>query len=139
MQAENIRVAADARRYDQVIVLVGNVHARIRRVDRFAVPYDPMAVRLARAGTIVSLNIRTAGGIAWGCQMKAGFRFEPGKPMPAGAIACEANPIKPEAELRRPPFLSLPASTDAEYSADYNGFFWLGRVTASRPAVSKAE
>lgn len=67
-QAENIRIAATARPYDRVLVLVGNVHARKRPVAHSGVTFDPMAMRLGPASTIVALNMATAGGTTWDCQ-----------------------------------------------------------------------
>ncbi|HEX8062893.1 MAG TPA: hypothetical protein VF535_06725, partial [Allosphingosinicella sp.] len=49
-QAENVRRAAEAKRYDHVLVLVGNLHARKQPVTRGGMSFEPMAMRLAPAG-----------------------------------------------------------------------------------------
>lgn len=134
-QAENIRLAAGARPYDHVLVLVGNVHARKRAMDGGGVAFEPMAMRLGPPDRIVSLNMRVSGGTMWACQLAPGFVFKPGEPMPDKAIVCASHPLRDQPDLSRPPFLSLSAPPGAEEADGYDGFFWLGRVSGSPPAV----
>ncbi len=134
-QAENIRNAADAGRYDRVLVLIGNLHARKEEIARGGFTFRPMAMQLAPASQIVSLNMATAGGTAWSCQMRAGLKPEPGKPITSEMIACAAYPMRSDAPIKRLPFVTLQPLPGRQRDPAYDGSFWLGPVTASPPAV----
>lgn len=90
-QAENIRRAAEAGRYDHVLVLVGNLHARKQPVTRRGVSFEPMAMRLAPAAAITSLNMAGAGGTKWNCVLKPGARLQPGQPLPPDLLDCGSH------------------------------------------------
>ena len=77
-QAENIRTVASSARYDRVLVLTGNAHARLLPVHFGQSTYDAMAMHLAPRGQITSLDMRADAGTTWNCQMTG--RPEPGKP-----------------------------------------------------------
>jgi hypothetical protein len=134
-QAENIRVAAEGRPYDHVLVLVGNLHARKRPVEGRGVVYEPMAMRLAPAAAITSLNMTYAAGTMWNCLMKPGSAFEPGKPPPPGAIDCASHATHGVVDLHRSPFIGLGALPGLDVDDAYDGFFWLGEVSGSPPAI----
>lgn len=131
-QAENIRVAAEARPFDHVIVLVGNFHARKQPFVRGQVSFKPMAMELAAPGQVVSLNMATAGGTAWNCTLRPGVAMEAGKPMPGDAIECGNHPQRGIADLNRPSFMAMGSPSGASDSS-YDGYFWLGRVIGSPP------
>ncbi|MEG3143198.1 hypothetical protein U1839_00910 [Sphingomonas sp. RT2P30] len=134
-QAENIRDAASAQPYDHILVLVGNLHARKRPVDRGGVTFSPMVMQLAPPEAVVSLNMRSAGGTLWNCQLKQGVALEAGKPIPGDAIECGNHPTRDLTDLHRAPFVSLRTFPHEKPDMDYDGFFWTGKVTASPPAV----
>lgn len=134
-QAENIRDAANAQRYDRILVLVGNLHARKRLVDRGNVTFSPMVMQLAPPDAVVSLNMRIAGGTLWNCLLKQDVALEAGKPIPGDAIDCGKHPGRDLTDLHKAPFVSLHAFPHEKPDTDYDGFFWLGKVTASPPAV----
>lgn len=134
-QAENIRTAANARPYDRVLILVGNIHARKLPVDFRGVQFKPMVMQLAPAETIVALNMRTADGSSWGCRLKQGLTPEKGKPLPQGAITCGPYPMKEQLDLHQAPFVALGDFPQEKSDGNYDGFFWLGTVHASAPAV----
>lgn len=134
-QAENIRSAAGARPYDYVLVLVGNVHARKRPVEHLGGAFEPMAMQLGPPETIVSLNMETAGGTAWNCELKPGFKPQPNAPITSDAITCGSKPLSGRVDRQQPPFMALtPLPGESRYP-DYDGVFWLGRVSASPQAV----
>jgi hypothetical protein len=134
-QAENIRHAAGKKRYDHVLVLIGNLHARKRPVERGGATFEPMAMRLAPASAITSLNMAHAGGSMWNCLLKPGAGLEPGKPVTSADVECADHPAKGAVDLHRSPFVSLGAAPGDDDAAAYDGFFWLGKVTGSPPAV----
>ncbi len=134
-QAENIRDAAAARPYDRILVLVGNFHARMRPVDWGGLVFKPMVMQLAEPENIVALEMQTAGGTAWDCGLKPGVVVQPGEPITDDAIECGSHPHAGQADLDRPPFVSLTPFPNASKDEDYDGFFWLGKVSASPPAV----
>lgn len=135
-QAENIRLAADARPYDHVLVLVGNLHARKQPVGTGEDAFRPMAMQLAPPGRIVSLDMLTASGTMWNCIVRADVRVDDAKPIPEDAIDCGDHPHEGRADLRRRPFMALGTPPDAGAEHDYDGFFWVGRVSGSGPAVT---
>jgi len=134
-QAENIRAAASAKPYDYVLVLVGNIHARKRPVERSGVAFEPMAMQLAPATDLVTLNMETAGGTVWNCQLKPGVKPDPKEPIGDDAIACGSYPLRGSADREREPFIELSRPLMTNSDADYDGVFWLGTVSASPPAV----
>lgn len=134
-QAENIRRAADKKSYDHVLVLVGNLHARKQPVARQGATFEPMAMRLAPAAEVTSLNMAHAGGTMWNCLLKPGAVLEPGKPMTSNEIECGSHPAKAPVDLHRPPFVSLGAAPGDSEAAAYDGFFWLGPISGSPPAI----
>ncbi len=133
-QADNIRIAAKARSYDRVLVLVGNAHARKRPIARAGASYAPMAMRLGSPSDTVTLNMLTAGGTAWNCVLKPGVTPNPGVAITRKDIACGSYPFRGLADLHRPAFIKLGALPGAETDPDYDGIFWLGKVSTSPPS-----
>lgn len=131
-QAENIARGAGLANYDQVLVLVGNFHARKGAVNQQGVQFDPMAKRLAQYGRIVSLDMRYAAGSSWNCVLKSGVRAEPGKPLATDSMDCGNHPTNGSPDLRRAPFIELAPSNQGS-SGEYDGFFWVGPISGSPP------
>lgn len=128
-QAENIREAAARRRYDHVLVLAGNIHARKHPVTHATPAFEPMAMRLSRSAFLVTLNMKVAGGTVWTCEPKTNGRDG------EDDSECAAHPAWTDAKLRRKPFIALGALPDQQPDPDYDGVYWLGPVSASPPAV----
>jgi hypothetical protein len=138
MEADNIRRAADAGRYDRILVLVGNLHAAKAPVMRGGARFEPMAMRLAAAEEVISLGMVDGGGTAWGCQLKQGVRLEPSKPLPPGAMDCRSHPLREVYEMGPAPRAALgnPPS-DQPLPFAYDGYIWVGPVTASPPVADQ--
>ena len=136
-QADDIR-RADAGRHDRVLVLVGDLHARKAPVTNGGDTFEPMAIRLAPASAVTSLAMRSAGGTAWTCALRAGFAFQYGKPLPDGAIECAAHPASASATLAGGAVMGLGDAPGARPEPAYDGYFWLGPITASPPQSSPA-
>lgn len=138
MEADNIRRAADAGRYDRILILVGNLHAAKEPVARGGVRFEPMATRLDATENVISLGMVDGGGTAWACQLKPGVTLEPSKPLPPGAMDCRSHPQRavfemgpaPRAALGKPP-------SDQPLPFAYDGYIWLGPITASPPVAPK--
>jgi hypothetical protein len=138
-QAENIRRAAESGRYDHVLILVGNLHARKTPVGDGAAAFRPMAMQLAPAAEITSLNMRASGGSMWNCLARPGARLEPGKPIPPSAIDCGSHDTgRSPVDLGRHAFIRLGAFPGEPADPSYDGFYWLGRVKGSPPAAARS-
>lgn len=139
-QAENIRQAAERGRYDHVLVLVGNLHARKRPVERGGVSYEPMAMRLAPAGQVVSLNMVSGPGTMWNCLLRPGATLTPGVPPNPADIDCALHPTRGVDGMAGPPKLGLRGGKGApQVDPAYDGFYWLGPATGSPPAAVSDE
>lgn len=134
-QAENIRDAANAGHYDRVLVLVGNLHARKTMVGEGEDAFRPMAMQLAPADQIVTLNMVTAGGTMWNCLMRPGVDIAAGKPIPDDAIECASRSTRGEAKLGSRPFMTIGTPDGLVNEGGYDGIFWLGRVNGAEPAL----
>lgn len=136
-QAENIRTA-DAGRYDHVLVLTGNLHARKQPVTRGGARFEPMAMRLAPAAAVTTLDMADAGGTMWNCLLRPGANMPAGKAIAPDAIECGAHPSRGSPDLRRGAFIGLGAAPGRDADPAFDGFFWVGSITASAPAVPGA-
>lgn len=135
-QAENIADAASAGNYDRVIVLVGSFHARRNSVSVGSSQFEPMAMRLAKIGSTISLRMRDAGGSMWNCIAKPGTSLGQGQPITADAIDCRVHSVRGSTDLARTPFMRLGPFPGEELRAqDFDGFVWLGPVTGSPPLM----
>lgn len=134
-QAENIRLAADGGNYDRVLVLVGNVHARKRQVAGGDINFEPMAMKLAPAKQVTSRDMAYAAGTAWNCGFRAGFVPVPGKPPSSADIDCSARPTKGLTTVSGLPRLGIGSLQPAHVQGQYDGWFWVGPITASPPAI----
>lgn len=134
--AENISTAAKNGRYDYVMVLVGNVHARKLAVLHRGESFSPMAVHLKRSGRIVTLNMVTSGGFAWNCTMKPNGGAPAQGALTSDMMECGSQPISKEASFQGLPVMGLGALPGMEPDPNYDGFFWVGTVSPSPPAAS---
>jgi hypothetical protein len=117
-QAENIATAASAKPYDQVHVLTGNGHAQKRlHEDGSGVSFEPMAMRLARSGPLVSLEQTFGTGTAWNCIAgRCGLHGKIGA-VPTGAM-----------------HVGLWSAKKSGWDSGYDGYFWIPVVNGSPPA-----
>ncbi len=134
-QAENISDAAKSAKYDHVLVLVGNIHAQTAELLLPNFSLQPMVMHLQKSGKVVSLNMVYSGGSAWNCLLKEGLEREPGKPITKDMIDCSAKPIRGPSISMGAPYLGLGQFGETTAAENYDGYFWLGTVTGSPPAV----
>jgi hypothetical protein len=134
-QAENISDAAKASDYDHILVLVGNLHAQTAEVERPNFKFRPMVMPLQSSGKVVSLNMAYSGGSAWNCLLKEGLERQPGKPITKDMIDCSTKPIRGPSTAMRAPYLGLGKFGDTTAAENYDGYYWLGTVIGSPPAV----
>lgn len=138
--AENIRVAAEAGDYDQVLVLVGNVHAQRRPYERYGQSFEPMAMRLARSGTLASLELVYGNGTAWGCRLRPGVTLANGpSDIKPGDMLCVAHSFggRPGVSGGRR-VGRWPTAWQTADDAAYDGYAWVGPAHVSPPAVDGA-
>lgn len=132
-QAENIANAAQKRSYDRVLVLVGNLHAEKQPIDFGTGAFDPMARRLARYGSVVSLNVKYGSGNSWSCQLRPDFDHKNDGDPTDDDIECASHPATATGSFDRNPFISLNDPIASHTAPSFDGFFWLGPITASAP------
>ena len=135
-QAENIAEAAALAPYDRVIVLVGNVHAQITPYapSGGGDAFEPMTMRLAAYGPVISLNMQDAGGASWSCRLSPDAKRDPGEPITSDMVRCAAYEDKATATYDRPPFIDISPSGAEAAAGRFHGTFWVGPITASPPA-----
>lgn len=131
-QAENIATASMAHSYDDVLVLVGKLHAQKTTISRHGIEFDPMARRLSQYGKVVSLKMRHADGTAWNCQLKPGTDPTSTVMRPED-LDCGAHPSKGEQAFGPDPFIGLEEADNVYGPPVFDGFFWIGPISASPP------
>lgn len=130
MQAENLQQAARAGRYSHVLVLVGNIHARKAPWVRTTTSLEPMAMRLAATGRVMSLDLATSGGEAYNCQAKTDAPRA--GPITQEMLDCAPHAYRPIKDVGGPPRIVIGGNAP---DPAYDGVFYLGRITASLPVV----
>jgi hypothetical protein len=121
-QAENISDAANRKQYSRVLVLAGNAHAQKHPIGGSESTYEPMAMHLASAGTIVSLIEIYGSGTMWNCVAQVcGPRETSGSAM---------RPMTP---------VGLWTSLQHGWFAGYDGYYWFPIVHASPPASARED
>jgi len=133
-QAENIAIASAAGNYDYVLVLVGRVHAMKQPISKNRQEFDPMARRLARYAKTLSLNMRHADGTSWNCTLAA-KHDQAAKRIGANDLDCSSHPTKGEAPLGPKPFIKLEQSDPQDGYSNFDGYFWVGPISASPPKL----
>lgn len=126
-QAENIRTAAQRRKYDHVVVLVGSAHAQKSEYGIGGDPFEPMAMKLAPSTEVISLRMETAGGTAWSCRLKPGAAIE-GRRVTQDDVDCSAHAVG--GRNQGPPMMAISPKGEG-----FDGYYAVGPVTASPPAV----
>lgn len=132
-QAENIRTAAEAGDYDHVVILVGSLHAAKAEFEFGSEPWKAMALKLAPEDEVISLVQQDAGGEAWYCTLRPDATREPGQPFTDDDIVCGTYPSSPDTGWSGEPRMSLWQEGDPA-DERYDGYFYLGPITASPPA-----
>ena len=133
IQAENIAFFARSDIYDYVLVLVGNLHAQKNEAMLGGAIVEPMAKRLELYGRVISLNIEHRGGSAWGCRRQSFDETASGGRFPR-KLVCSAIAVGATSEIQREPLISLSGKVDLSPKGDnYDGFYWVGRITSSPP------
>ena len=75
-------------------------------------------------------------GSSWGCQLKPGFRPNPGQPLPEGAMDCSNHPsAKGNADFNSKPFIDLGGSLGERSAGEFDGFYWVGPINGSPPKL----
>jgi len=133
--AENIANAAKAGKYDLVLVLVGNLHARKEAIVRGAVSFEPMAMQLARRAKVVSLDMRYGPGTSWICQLKPGVTPGPQRPTGPNDTDCGSKPTAGYPGFPGAPRVVFAPPGAAGKPGPYDGVFWLGPVSGSAPLL----
>jgi hypothetical protein len=136
-QAENIAAAAERGRYDIVLVLVGSLHARRAMLQLGDFRVLPMAMHLSSRGSIVSLQMISGGGSSWICTDRAGARPIAGETVGPEPLYCGAQVVRDRGLVTGAPMIALgpvPGHRDESPRA-FDGYYWVGPVTASPPAV----
>jgi len=129
-QAENIRNAAQKDHYDHVVILVGNLHAQKISENWGSGDFAPMAMKLAETEKVITLNQIDYGGTHWGCTSKT---IDRENIQPSDIICGESKIKKPSQEILGNPHMSIPSSEDPYYNNKYDGYYFIGPVTASQP------
>ena len=137
-QAENIRRAAESGPYDQVIVLVGNLHARKGPVKQGHLRYKPMAMQLGRPENVTTLNMKFSKGSMWNCLLKPNVKPERGHQLGPDEIDCGIHETSGSlVDLGTLPLIRLGKFPGETSDPSYDGFYWVGPVSGSPPAISK--
>lgn len=134
-QAENIAAATHMSAAEVTLVLVGNLHARKKPVERRGQSYDPMAMYLNRSGPLVALNMVYSGGTAWNCQMKADAKPASMMQITDDMVECANHPVAGMAGKTSEPYMAIGSTSDIDFGGLYDGYYWLGAISGSGPAV----
>jgi len=131
-QAENIATAAAGKPHAAVLVLVGNAHAQKGPVEFSGLRYEPMAMRLAASGPIVSLNEIYGSGTMWNCLMRRSSNDEgaTGMTSDCGNHETGGDPSVPKTQL------GLWATRQEGWNAGYDGYYWFPVVHGSPPVTA---
>lgn len=133
-QAENISEAASQRHFDYTLILVGQAHASKTELVHAGSKFQPMAMRLNRAGKVISLAMASSGGEAWTCTLKPNVRPTPQQPINSGMLDCGNSHMSGITTLGTTQHIALGQLSGKESDAEYDGYYWLGDVTGSSPA-----
>ncbi len=130
-QAENIARAAEKASYDRTIVLVGNAHAALKPIFG----YEPMAPKLKAYGSVRTLGMTYGDGASWNCLMTTPEGLKPGEAAPPSAVKCAAHKGKGLPDPGLGVHMALGAFPGRDPSGFFDGYFWVGPISASPPAV----
>jgi uncharacterized protein (TIGR03067 family) len=119
--ADNLAASIEASPEAMHIVLTGNAHSRVTKGSRRSPDYEPMGYLLSQTigvGRLTSLNVSHAGGSAWVCTPDCGV-------VRIGGHGSERRWTIEMDEATRP--------------AGHHGWYGVGTVAASPPAVGEHE
>jgi hypothetical protein len=133
-QAENIIAAAQQKRFDYVLVLVGGFHSIRKEVELEGKNIKPMAMHLAASGTLVSLKMAYSGGTGWHCILKSDVQPSPGQQITTEMLDCGIHPMRAEGDSAIASTLKDTKHIGLHSSGDHDGYYWLGQVSGSPPA-----
>jgi hypothetical protein len=133
-QAENILDAARAGTFDHILILVGEMHARKAELDIGGARFPSMAMHLQGAGAVTSLMMGWSGGSMWGCTLKAGALTSAQQPITDNLVECGSHEREGQdypGDTQRIVLGEIPGATG---SGAFDGYYWLGTISASPPA-----
>ena len=94
-----------------------------------------MAPKLKAYGSVTTLNMAYATGASWSCQMTIPDGIEPGDPVPQSAVQCAEHAAKGLPDPGLGVHMALGAFPGRDPGGYYDGYFWVGPISASPPAV----
>lgn len=139
-QAENINNAAKKDYYDHVVILVGSLHGQKTTENWGSGDFAPMAMKLAETEKTISLRQFDLGGTNWGCFLRNTDHNENHSDIKPEDIICKSsNSNKPTGKITGEPRMSLWKEDHLDYDPGYDGYYFVGPITASQPAGRKSE
>lgn len=140
-QAENIRNAAQKDHYDHVVILVGSLHAQKTNENWGTGDFSPMAMKLAETQKVISLTQLYLDGSSWYCGSASKESKDGKKIIIPEDIICKTYKSRANVKnMTAPPHMSLWSEADPNYTPDYDGYYFVGNITASEPVpISKNE
>lgn len=136
-QAENIYLASIARPYDHIVVLVGSLHAQTVQEDWDGAIFDPMAKRLAKLRPVLTLKQQYAGGESWNCRIKLEKLEDHDinhQDITEDDIICGPSAALSDKQVYEIPQMGLWSAASGERQKGYDGYYFVGPITASPPA-----
>jgi hypothetical protein len=132
-QAANITAAGARKHYDDILILVGNAHAQKQPISFSGVSYEPMAMRLASAGSVLTLEEKYASGTMWNCVFKPNSQEKSGEgaarmESDCGAHKTGGDPAVPKTQV------GFWRKVKTDWDSGYDGYFWFPVVDGSPPA-----
>jgi hypothetical protein len=136
-QAANIAAAAAQKHYDDILILVGNAHAQKQPVEFSGVTYEPMAMRLASAGSVLTLEEKYASGTMWNCLLKPSSKEKSGEGPARMESDCGDHKTGGDAAAPKTQ-IGFWSKAKADWDSGYDGYFWFPVVNGSPPAGNGA-
>lgn len=130
--AENIYEAARRGGFASVIILTGNFHAMVTPVVRGVVKFEPMALKLAAFGQVISLDMRYDSGSSWNCRLQASQNGS-SRPINQTDIVCGAVQTEGTERSATNTLISLDDPPAGSRQRDFDGTFWVGAISSSPP------
>ncbi len=135
-QAENIRNAAQKDHYDHVVILVGNLHAEKNSADFGLGKHDLMAMKLAETEKVISLLQLYLDGTSWNCISKnINTKDVTSKDISCGKYSSRAN----AQNIGGNPRMALWSEGDKNYNPSFDGYYFVGPISASKPVGYKSK
>ncbi len=139
-QAENIRNAAQKDHYDHVVILVGSLHAQKTSENWGSGNFSPMAMKLSETERVISLYLHHSGGTNWGCFLKNFNHDENHDDIKIEDIICKESDTKTNAQnIGGTPRMALWSKDDEAYNPSFDGYYFVGNISASKPVGYKSK